>query len=72
MATSTIKNSQLRLIFETGVDGEGNPIYRNKNFNNIKTDASADALYAIATALAPLQEHVLSEIERNDTSSLEE
>lgn len=72
MATTTLKNSRLRLIFETGVDGEGNPIYRNKNFNNIKTEATADALFAMASVLAPLQEHPLHEVERNDTSSVEQ
>ncbi|PWA09028.1 hypothetical protein DCC39_13755 [Pueribacillus theae] len=71
MAQAAIKSTQLRLIFETGIDRFGNPVYRNKSFNNVKPDATPDALYAIATALVPLQEHSLFEIERNDSSTLE-
>jgi len=72
VATATLKDSQLRLIFETGVDEEGNPVYRYKSFNNIKPEATPDALYAVATALAPLQQHSLFEIERNDSLTVEE
>lgn len=72
MATATIKRTQLRLVLETGLDGNGNPVFRNKNFNNVKPETSADDLHMIAHSLASLQVHELFEIERTDLSSIEE
>ncbi|TLS38187.1 DUF1659 domain-containing protein [Pseudalkalibacillus caeni] len=71
MATVTLMDTQLRLVFEVGVDQDGKSIFRSKNFNNVKPSAASDALYAVATALSPLQQHVLFEIERNDSSDLQ-
>lgn len=70
MATSLITNSQLQLIFDDGVDLDGNTIYKNKNFNNVKTDATPTQLYQIANMLTPLQQRPLASIERNDTKVL--
>lgn len=72
MAVQEVRNSQLRLVLQVGTDEEGNPIFRNKNFNNIKPNATAEQLYAIATSLSVLQEHDLYEIVRNDSSTLSE
>jgi hypothetical protein len=60
----------LRLVFQTGVDDEGNPVYRNKNLSYIKPDASDQDLFDVAQALAGLQEYTLSEIKRIDTNRL--
>lgn len=67
MAVSTTVKSQLQLVLEVGFDEAGDMILKNKNFNNIKTDSTADQLFAIASALQPLQQHVLHSIERNDS-----
>lgn len=72
MAIQEIKSSQLRLVLNVGVDDEGNPIFRNKNFNNVKPSATADNLYAVATSLAAVQEHSLYEVVRNDSSTVDE
>lgn len=66
MAQAFISDSQLRLVFETGVDAEGKMTYRNKNFNNIKVTATTDGLFAVAQGLVSLQQYPLSVIERND------
>jgi hypothetical protein len=66
MAQAFISDSQLRLVFETGVDAEGNFTYKSKNFNNIKTSATTDGLYSVAQSFASLQQYPLSAIERND------
>ncbi|WP_181349019.1 DUF1659 domain-containing protein [Thalassobacillus sp. CUG 92003] len=63
-------NSQLQMIFQEGLDSEGNMTYRTKRFNNVKTDASPEQLYNLAIALQPLQQKVLHRVERNDTESL--
>lgn len=72
MATQEVKSSQLRLVLIIGSDDDGNPIFRNKIFNNVKPIATADNLFAIATAFTTLQEHSLYEVVRNDSSSLAE
>lgn len=71
MALATMTNSQLRLIFHEGNDLEtGDPIYKTKNFNNVKTNATADQLYEVAQALTSLQELSLSSVERRDNSEI--
>lgn len=69
MATTAIQDTQLRMVFDAGMDGE-KQLYKNKNFSNVKTSASADQLYAVANALAPLQELPLLSVERNDSHSI--
>lgn len=71
MAVADLTSSQLRLVFYEGDDPiSGKPIYKAKSFNNVKTDATADQLYAIAEAFAGLQQLTLFNIERNDSSDI--
>ncbi|WP_100487063.1 DUF1659 domain-containing protein [Sporolactobacillus pectinivorans] len=70
MANSTIAASAFVLTFDGGKDGKGNPILLTKAFRNIKPAASYGALLAIAGKLAPLQQHPLVSVERNDTSEI--
>lgn len=67
MASQAIQDSQLRLKFDAGLDGEGKTIYKNKNYNNVKTSATADQLYDVANAIADLTSRPLVDINRNDT-----
>lgn len=60
----------LRLELQTGVDAQGNPIYRNKNLSSIRPDAADQDLFDVAQALAGLQEYTLSKISRIDASQL--
>lgn len=63
--------SQLQLVFNDGNDlSTGLPVYKTKNFNNVKTAADAEQLYVIATAFADLQERPLYEINRKDSSEI--
>ena len=67
MAVNTeMIDSQLQLIFEDGIDLEGKAVYRTKSFNNVKTTATSEQLHTVAATLEPLQQLVLSTIERND------
>lgn len=71
MAIQMLERSQLRLVFEVGIDPSSQkPILKRKTFNNIKTDANAEQLYAIAEAVATLQEHNLHSVERSDHSNI--
>lgn len=65
--------SQLRLVFYDGEDIDtGKPKYKSKTFNNVKTTATAEQLFTIATALEPLQERSLAKIERKDSGEIRE
>ncbi|GGH88695.1 alpha-D-ribose 1-methylphosphonate 5-phosphate C-P lyase [Pullulanibacillus pueri] len=70
MATSQMEKTTLALVFDGGADEKGNAVNKRKSFNNVKTDATADQLYAIAEAIAGVQQYPLILVERNDTSEI--
>ncbi|MCH1625196.1 DUF1659 domain-containing protein [Fredinandcohnia quinoae] len=70
MAQAFIKDSQLRLVFEDGLDDKGKMTFKNKNYNNIKPTATSDGLYAVAEAIDGLQSRALVNVERNDSHLL--
>ncbi|MGJ7910753.1 DUF1659 domain-containing protein [Neobacillus sp. LXY-1] len=70
MANTLLTDTQLRVVYQVGIDDQGKPVLKNKNFNNIKTDASADQLIQTAQAIAALAGDTLYKIERNDSSEL--
>lgn len=71
MAMSHVYRTQLKIGFENGVNPDTNEvIVKRKTFNNIKTEATADQLYAVAQALASLQKLPLHEVERSDHSEI--
>lgn len=67
MATTQLMDTQLRLVFDNGVDSKGKPVVKNKNFNNIDTNATAEELLQAAQAIASLQVKPLIAVERNDS-----
>lgn len=71
MAVQELMSSSLQLILNDGIDeGSGQPIYRTKSFNNVKTTANAEQLYAVSTAMAALQELPLYNVQRRDNSDI--
>ncbi|RFU63517.1 DUF1659 domain-containing protein [Peribacillus glennii] len=70
MANQMLYTSTLRITFETGVNEKGEPQLKRKSFSNIKNGATADDLFQTAQSLANLQTHALSEIARQDTSTI--
>ncbi|MFC7371423.1 DUF1659 domain-containing protein [Fictibacillus iocasae] len=66
MAQASIQRSQLQMVFQQGVDGEGYPVLKRKNFSSLKTTATPDQMLAVANALSGLQQHVLYAVERNN------
>ena len=72
MAQTYLQDVQLRLVLANGVDGEGKPQLKSKNYNNIKPDATAEQLFAVAQAIVGLQTLPLNTIEKNDSSILGE
>jgi len=60
----------LRLRFNVGVDGEGNPVFKNKNLRNVKPDALDADLFDVAQTLSGLVESSLESVIRIDTGEL--
>jgi len=57
--------------FQTGVDVNGNPVFRNKSLNNVKVAAVDQNIYDTALALSGLQANTLNSVSRVDSSVLE-
>ncbi|MHA6250707.1 DUF1659 domain-containing protein [Oceanobacillus sp. CAU 1775] len=71
MATSTITQSTLQLVFQNGLDPlSGEPVFQTKSFNNVKSQATPAQLYNIAIAFEGLQERPLESVGRRDTSDI--
>jgi len=64
--------SVLRLQLQTGVDTNGNPVFRTKSLYNIKPDATDQDLFDVAQGLAGLQQYVLENVLRVDNARIEE
>lgn len=72
MAIETLVESQLSLVFENGVDENGKMKTKRKNYNNVKTSATADQMLQAAQAITSLQTETLLYVERNDKNQISE
>ncbi|WP_405097404.1 DUF1659 domain-containing protein [Oceanobacillus sp. FSL H7-0719] len=73
MAVADLTQSTLQLVLHEGTDPDtGNPVFKTKNFNNVKPTATADQLYAVAIVLEGLQQRPLYTINRRDNSEIRE
>ncbi len=72
MATAQIKDTNIRLLYDGGVDAYGKPVVKAKSYNNIHPEAETDQIYAVATAIASLCNHPLLSVERTDKSEIVE
>lgn len=70
MATLIPVSTTLRVAFQTGVDGKGNPVLRTRSFNRVKTTAVAQDILEVATAIAALQEFALVSVKKADTADI--
>lgn len=71
MAETILKETQLRLVFDMGLNEKGKQVFKFKNYNNVKTTATPDQLLNAAQALADLQTNILFGAERNDSNMLQ-
>ncbi|TEB06503.1 hypothetical protein Psch_00035 [Pelotomaculum schinkii] len=63
-------NSILRLVLHVGDSGSGSPILRNRSLTNVKSAASDQDIFDVATALADLQDYPLNGVTRVDNAAL--
>ncbi|ASS76633.1 hypothetical protein CIG75_17770 [Tumebacillus algifaecis] len=62
--------SSMVLRLQTGTDGEGNAVYKDKSYPRVLPTATADDLYQVGEALASLSSWRLSFIQRVDREDL--
>ena len=70
MAQAMLKNSRLTLVFETGMNEKGEPIFKGKSYANVRKEATADQLHQAAVALGGLCANPLSSVERTDNHDI--
>ncbi|MEY2196018.1 DUF1659 domain-containing protein [Neobacillus sp. BF23-41] len=70
MALALLEVTKLRIVFEAGMDDEGNPILKSKTFSNVTKAATADQLSQAALAVAVLCNDTLNKVERNDSIAI--
>ncbi|MBT2697201.1 DUF1659 domain-containing protein [Bacillus sp. ISL-40] len=70
MALALLEGTKLRIVFEAGMDDEGNPILKAKTFSNVTKAATADQLSQAALAVAVLCKDTLNKVERNDSIAI--
>ncbi|MFL6560714.1 MAG: DUF1659 domain-containing protein [Bacillus sp. (in: firmicutes)] len=70
MAQALLEGTKLRIVFEAGMDNEGNPILKAKTFSNVTKAATADQLSQAALAVAVLCNDTLNKVEGKDSSAI--
>ena len=65
MAIKMTRDSNLRVIFETGLTEEGKPIYKTKSYSNLAEDVTPDQLSQVGEALASLSTYPLGGIQQS-------
>ncbi|ACI18955.1 DUF1659 domain-containing protein [Dictyoglomus thermophilum] len=64
-------NSRLILRVQIGVQS-GNPVLRNRSFNNVKPNAPDEAVYVVAQTLGNLQKYPVVKVVRTNDEELVE
>ncbi|MGL5711561.1 MAG: DUF1659 domain-containing protein [Paraclostridium sp.] len=71
MAIMAIKNpTTLKIKHDCGLDENRNKIIKTKSFGNVRTNAVNDDIYDVAEALSSLQEHMLVDVIKVETTLL--
>lgn len=71
MATKTLTDVRLRARVIEGIDLEtGDPIYKNRNFNNVNHQAAPQQMLDSMTGILSLQKHDIDSLDVIDTSAL--
>ena len=70
MAQSLLEGTKLRLVYEAGMDDDGELILRAKTFSNVKKEATTDQLFQAAKAISVLCNDTLKKVERNDSAEI--
>ncbi|MCU9612657.1 DUF1659 domain-containing protein [Caldibacillus lycopersici] len=72
MAISNPFDTNVQLVFDAGVDGEGKPVFKKRTYSNFKTDSTPDQIYQVAQALSSLNNLPLYSVQRVDKHEIVE
>ncbi|MCU9611954.1 DUF1659 domain-containing protein [Caldibacillus lycopersici] len=72
MALANLVDSTVRLVYDAGLDENGDVVLKAKSYNNINLNATADQIFAAAQAIASLTSLPLLAIERSDKTEIYE
>ena len=70
-ANKQLQKVSLSFKLENGIDDEGNTLYKTKSFNNIKKNAYADSIYAVAEGIRTVLKDTTVAYYINETSLLQ-
>ena len=71
MAVIPTKNpSSLKMRFDCGLDENQKTIVKSKTYSKVRPDVTHEKVYAVADAMASLQEHTLIEVAKIDNTTI--
>lgn len=65
-------DSRLQVRYQTGVNGEGEPVYSTRNLGSVRADSDDQSLWTVAAAITGLQQLPVAEVRRIDYGVLTE
>ena len=65
MAIKMTRDSKLRVVFQTGLNEEGKPIYKTKSYANVAEEVTPDQLQQVGEALASLSTYPMGGIQQS-------
>ena len=70
MAKKNLESCSLTINYEDGVNSSGETKYKKKNYSNVKTTATSDAIYSVAASITSIMTAPIKEITISEASSL--
>ncbi|MCP1144953.1 DUF1659 domain-containing protein [Lysinibacillus endophyticus] len=70
MAAYTFESASLKLVFETGMDEFGKPIFSSKTYQNVRPNVQPEQLFAVVQAIASLCQDPLNDMKRIVTETV--
>ena len=71
MAIKSVQKTSLAIELQGGVDKDGNPTFKKKNFTGIKPDAKLENIYAVAEGIKGLLNAETRDYLLTETSKIE-
>ncbi|MEL3961385.1 DUF1659 domain-containing protein [Lysinibacillus endophyticus] len=70
MASYNFDSASLKLVFETGMDEFGQPIFSSKTYQNLRPNVQPEQLSEVVQAIASLSQDPLNDVKRIVTESV--
>lgn len=71
MANLTFDNATLKLVYEVGIDENGDPIISSKTYRNLRSNLTAERLAAVVQALMNLSSNPVLYASTSKTEKIE-